>query len=309
MPVRGIRGQRIATVATAQRGMVAHWQLLEIGISSSSISRMLAAGSLHRVHRGVYAVGHVAEATLAPETAALLACGEGAALSHRTAAALWGMLPPINPDAPVDVTLLQGRWGRRPGIRFHRTRQLDPPDVRTLDRLPVTSPARTLIDIATGLSDRELERALDEGFVRRIVRTGEIEQTIARNRTRPGARRLQTLLGRRGSTTITRSEAEERFLALIRAAEVARPRINVRLDGYEVDFLWRERRLVVEVDGYTYHSSRSAFERDRRKDAVLRAAGFDVIRVTWRQMEDEPLAVIARLAQALARAGPRATAT
>lgn len=306
--VRGTRDQRIATVATAQRGLIARWQLLDIGISSRSITRLLAVGSLHRVHRGVYAVGHVAAVSLSREAAAVLACRHGAALSHRTAASLWRLCPPIDAAASVDVTVDRSRSGRRPGIRFHRTRHLDPRDIRTLDRLPLTSPARTLLDIAPLLNDRELERAFDEGLVRRIVRTRDIADVIGRHKRNPGAARLAKLLGRRGSPTITRSQAEERFLALIRAAEVDSPRINVRLHGYEVDFLWRERRLVVEVDGYTYHSSRSAFERDRRKDAVLRAAGFDVIRVTWLQMQDEPYAVISRLAQALARAEPRAAA-
>ena len=165
----------------------------------------------------------------------------------------------------------------------------------------MTSPARTLRDIAGTVTMRELERAVDEALVRRIVRLQQLRAAVAGDKGRRGGPILAALLEHRGNTTITRSQAEERMLEIVRAAGFPPPETNVRISGYEVDFLWRPQRLVVEIDGYTYHSTRSAFERDRAKDAALAAAGYLVIRITWLQMEHEPYVVVVHLAQALAR--------
>jgi very-short-patch-repair endonuclease len=155
---------------------------------------------------------------------------------------------------------------------------------------------------------REVERALDEGIVRRILRISDVEDVLSRASGLRGAPLLAGILEQRRGPTATRSEAEERFLSLIRDALLPAPEVNVSIHGYEVDFLWRKQRLVVEVDGYAYHGNRSAFERDRRKDAQLRAAGLSGMRVTWRQMQDEPYALIAHVAQALVWAEARAAA-
>lgn len=192
-----------------------------------------------------------------------------------------------------------------PGVRVHRTRLLTAREVRLSQGLPVTSPARTLLDIAELVSERELERALDEGLVSRVVRVGEVTDVLSRAVGRRGAPLLAAVLDRRSGPTVTRSEAEERMLGLIRAAQLPPPEVNVRVHGFEIDFLWREQEVVVEVDGYRYHGGRSAFERDRAKAATLTAAGLQVMRVTWLQREEESHAVIARLAQALLRADVR----
>jgi very-short-patch-repair endonuclease len=298
--VSGRRDERIAAVAELQRGVVTRYQLRALGVTDDVIDGMVSGGRLRRLHRAVYAVGHTALPELGAETAAVLTCGNGALLSHASAAALW-KLRPHDPGAKVDV-IVAGRKVVRPAIRTHRTRHLAPQDVRIRHRLPVTSPARTLLDIAEIVTERELERALDEALTTRIVRRSQIAEVLGRAHGRKGAPILRALIDRAHGPTVTRSEAEERFLALVRRAGLPTPDVNARIQGYEVDFLWRAHRVVVEVDGYRYHSSRSAFERDSAKGATLAAAGLTLLRVTWRQMENASHAVVARVAGALARA-------
>lgn len=299
--VSGAREHRIAAIAAFQRGRVAWRQLVQAGITGGVVERLVQRSRLHREHRGVYAVGHRAPIPLAAETAALLACSEGAVLSHRAAGALWGFVPPSDRE-PVHI-LTFGQCGAHPhGTKLHRTTHLLPRDVRIHRGLPVTSPARTLFDLAGELDDRGLERAVGEAFVQRLVRASQIEEVIDRIPGRRGSAQLRSLISGRPNA-VTRSQAEERFLELVRAAGLPGPRVNARILGFELDFAWVEQQLAVEIDGYRFHSSRSAFERDRRRDAILSAAGWRVVRVTWLQMEHEPLAVIARLAQALAQTG------
>ena len=279
-------------------------QLIAAGIPRDAIRRRVSAGYLLRLHRGVYAVGHRSDIALGPETAALLACRDGALLSHHSAAALWGLRPPGSGDGLMHITVLGTGTAQIDGAKVHRTRILDAKDVRIHERLPVTSPARTLLDIAELITPRELERAFDEALITHAARRAQISELLARATGRPGRPRLQALLARQTGTTRTRSEAEERFLALIRSAELPEPDVNARVHGYEVDFRWRAAQLVVEIDGFAFHAGRPAFERDRQKDARLQASGLTTMRVTWLQIEDEPYAVIARVAQALAlRAG------
>jgi very-short-patch-repair endonuclease len=304
MRVFGLRDERIAMIAGAQRGRVSRTQLIAAGIHRDAILRRLAAGYLIRLHCGVYAVGHRSEVPLGRETAALLVCRDGAVLSHHTAAELWGLRPPGSGDGLVHVTLRGNGTTRVPTVKVHRTRLLDAQDVGIRERLPVTSPARTLVDEAELLTSRELERALDEALVTRVVRPAQISELLGRAHGRAGGPLLRAFLSRQTGTTRTRSEAEELFIALLRSARLPEPQVNTRVHGYEVDFLWRSARLVVEIDGYKFHSSRAAFERDRQKDAQLQASGLATMRVTWLQMEDEPYAVIARLARALASRDP-----
>jgi len=186
----------------------------------------------------------------------------------------------------------------RPGIQIHRVASIGPTELRTRFGIPLTSPARTLLDLAA-TSTNELEQALAEGYAKHLVRRTELTALLANHPRHRGARRLRALT--ETGPALTRSEAERRFLALIRKAQLPRPEVNVRLGPYLLDFLWRRQRLVVEVDGFAFHSSRDAFERDRKRDADLVAHGFRVIRITWRQLVREPEALLARLAQALAR--------
>jgi very-short-patch-repair endonuclease len=266
--------------AAMQHGCVTTAQLAAAGVDRGEIGRGLAEGWLRRRHRGVYLLGPV-ESPLARYAAALLALGADAAVSHSDAAALNELLPPAAGDVHVTTTR---RARRRQGIRVHLTIALPQSDVRLLHHLRVTSPERTLRDLAK-TRHADLERATAEAQARRLVT----------------ARQLQAILGTH-DPAFTRSEAERRLLALVRAANLPAPRTNARLGRYEVDFLWPEHRLIVEVDGFAFHASRAAFERDRARDAELSARGYRVIRVTWRQLQAEPHAVVARLAAALAHA-------
>jgi very-short-patch-repair endonuclease len=290
------RDRRIAALAARQRGLLTRKQLLEIGLTPEAIDHWLRSARLHRLYRGVYLLGHAGVTEGARELGAVLACGTGAVVSHRSAAGLWRLLAATG---DVEVTVAGRDCRSRPGIRVHRVSALDPRDIRKLGGTPITSPARTILDLAAVVRPRELEQALAEAYARRLARRSELVSLLARRLSRPGTRALRALLDD-GTPALTRSQAEERLLALIRAAELPAPETNIRIRRHEVDFLWREQRLVVEVDGFAFHSSRSAFERDRRRDAELGTLGFRVMRVTWRQIVNGPEALIARLAKALA---------
>lgn len=235
---------------------------------------------------------------LGPEAlalAAVLACGGGAILSHLSAAVFWGLV--VATSTPIHV-LRAGSHRRGPaGVCLHRAVRIEPSEVRDLRGVPITSPARTLLDLAATLVDEGvLERAIDAARARRLVTAGELTR-VSRGR-RPGVARMRAALA--DGPTFVRSEAERRLLAVIRAAGLPRPRTNVRVAGFEVDAHWSAARLVVEVDGYAFHSGREAFERDRLRDQRLQAAGCVVLRFTWRQLTERPEAVAATLGAALA---------
>jgi very-short-patch-repair endonuclease len=236
-------------------------------------------------------------------TAAVDACGADALLSHFAAAELWGLMRRQN--GPIDVTVV----GRNPGtkgdgVRVHRTIRLDSRDVRTIQGVRVTSPARTLLDLAALVPDEQLEDLIAQARVQRLVTERAIHVVSDVYKTRPGAGRLRALTERELGTGYTRSRAERLLVKLIRQAQLPIPRTNVRLHGLEVDALWPEYRLVVEVDSFRFHGDRAAFERDRARDAKLVAAGYRVIRVTWRQLTEQPLTVVARIARALGAPEP-----
>jgi very-short-patch-repair endonuclease/predicted transcriptional regulator of viral defense system len=306
--VSGTPDQRIGAVADAQRGRISWGQLIAIGMTPRMIRTRVASGQLRPVHRGVYAVGHAAEVELGEETAALLAFGPDAVLTHDSAAALRGMIQ-YRPEV-VDVTILGARYARsRPGIRVHRSLTLTEADVTTRKRLPVTTAARTLLDFAETHTAREIERALDEALDQRIVSRTKVQEILDRaGRGRRGTKILASLTAQRRPSTLTRSQPEEDLLGMLRAAGVATPQANAPLHGFIADFLWRQERVVVEVDGYQWHSSRSAFKRDRLKDQVLRDHGYIVLRFTSDQLKEEPLAVIARIVRAITERAPRPAA-
>jgi very-short-patch-repair endonuclease len=263
----------------------------------------LQAGRLYPKHPGVYAlVGPAALPPLAMERAALLACGEQAYLSHGSAAAIWGFRD--RPPSKVDITVLGRKSGRQPaGITIHRTRHLAQIDKRLHNGLRIVSPARTLLDIASELDGRELERALDEALATGKTHLGAVRAVLRDYPRRPGAARLRALASPARSLTMTRSECEERFLELVRKADLPRPEVNARVGRFEVDFCWRRWRVIVEIDGYPFHSSQAALERDHRRDAVLQQMGFFVIRVLGRELLMAPERVLVRLAGALALRG------
>lgn len=288
---------RVANVAGEQRGLITWRQLIDAGVSRSAASRRIANGRLHRVHRGVFLVGHPIAPPLAPELAALLVNGPDSVLSHHTAARLWGLRPASHAD-PIDVTLIGRCPSRRPGIRAHRTARLDRVDVRQRHGLALTSPARTIVDLAAHVSPRELERVLADAAACRLASGAEVRAAFARAPRRRGAPALRKLVA--ATPKLTRSEAERDFLGLIRSARLPEPQTNVRLGRFEVDCLWRAEGLVVEIDGFTHHSGARAYDRDRVRDDELEAAGYRVRRVTYSQIRDDPYATVARVARALA---------
>jgi very-short-patch-repair endonuclease len=268
------------------------------GIAPGAIKRRVAARRLQPLWRGVYSFGHRELTIEGRHIAAVLACGRGAFLSLRSAAGSWDMLPMW--EGPVDVTVAT-KAGRvqRPGIRLHLVRRLDSRDVTVRNGIPITTPAKTLVDLNAAVPDRVVERAFEQAQIRRLLPPGAIEDALERavGRKTRTLRRLIALEQR--AATITRSELEERFLALVRRAGLPEPEVNARLAGYEVDFLWREKLRVIEVDGHAYHSTRQATSRDRRKDDDLEAAGYRVTRFTADQILHDPEDTLARAARAL----------
>jgi very-short-patch-repair endonuclease len=289
----------IAGLAARQHGVVARRQLLRAGLTARQVNVRLANGRLHEVHRGVYLVGHAVPTTHGRDMAALLACGRSATLSHRSAAALWELLA-YPATAPAFVTVPPGRSAGRPGVRVYRA-AVPERDIRWRARMPLTSPPRTILDLAADLDSTELERVVAEAGYRKLASERELRQQLARNRGKRGNARLRGILGLTGGARFTRSAAERRMLRLLRRAGLVGYETNARIHGYEVDVLWRSLDFAVEIDGYDAHSGRLAFERDRLKLATLKSRGVDVMSVTPRQLRDDPDGVHARLLGALRR--------
>lgn len=298
MQVVGHGDREVARVASGQKGMITRGQLFDAGLGRGAIEHRLRNGRLHPYPpgAGVYLVGHSSTEPLSAEMAAVLRFGGHAVLSHRTAAAVWGFA-----DPPHDVTLTTatGRQSSRSGVRVFRVVSLDSRDLRRAYGLPLTAPARTLLDVARHVSAGELERMVAEARVRGLASDRELRAAIGRAPQRKGVAALRSQLESERGPAFTRSEAERKLLSMIEAAGLPSPLVNSRVHGIEVDLLWPASKLVVEIDGYAFHSTRRAFERDRRRDQVLVGSGMRVIRVTWLQLVDEPLAVIASIAPAV----------
>ena len=288
----------IAEVAARQWGVVTLRQLEDRGLERGAIEHRLATRRLQRLWRGVYAFGHQELTRQGRLIAAVFACGRGARLSHMTAAVEWEML--LREGGALDVTV-PTRSGRRPrpGIRIHSVRRLHPDDVTLKDGIPIATPARTLIDLNAVASDRLIERAFEQAQIRGLLPRGALEAALERANGRK-TRMLKSLIAReRRLATITRSELEERFLALVRRGGLPEPEVNVRLAGYEVDFLWRRESRVIEVDGHAFHRTRRATTRDRRKDDDLETAGYRVTRFTADQILHDPRDTLARAKRAV----------
>jgi uncharacterized protein DUF559/putative AbiEi antitoxin of type IV toxin-antitoxin system len=284
----------MAELAERQSGVVARWQLVALGISEHAIDRRVAGKRLLPIHRGVYAVGHSSLRLHGRWTAAVLACGRRAVLSHRDAAALWGIRGTAR--AKIDVTAPGRTRSGLPGIDLHLVRRLAAEDRTIHERVPVTTVARTLFDLAEVLPPPALEGAFDEANSRDLFDLKALEGVMRRNPGRRAHRPLRALIPRLSETPqITRSVLERCFLHLCREAGIPMPTMNAWIAGYEVDALWAGRRLVVELDGFAFHRTRSAFERDRVKAEALQLAGFTVLRFTYRRLLDDPGGVIRTL--------------
>lgn len=286
----------VAALAIVQHGPVSVAQLRAAGLRDDAIKHRVRRGRLHRVHRGVYAVGHPRLDARGRLWAALLACGgPGHAVAClRSAAAWWDLLP--EPKRPDVATLRNSR--STAAIRVHRLRDLKASDLTTQpDGLRLTTPTRTLIDLAAILTRHRLERVCHRAEMLRLLDTTALGAT----RSRPGAANLRaaltTLAGH--DPDITRSDLEERFLALVAHAGLPRPRVNARVNGYEVDFWWPEHRLVVEVDGAGAHLTPTAFQADRGRTNALTLDGVTVLRFTYADVTARRRHVATQVSRAL----------
>jgi predicted transcriptional regulator of viral defense system len=292
---------RIAEVARDQHGLITLEQLEEIGISASSVRSRVETGSLHLVRVGVYAVGYRALSREQELMAAVLACGPGAALSHRSAVELWGLIK--DPGGGIDITA-PNRRGRAPkGIRAHRDGSLTFADRTTVRGIPCTTVARALVDFAAVASIWELRKAISEAEVLRILDHRAVRALIRRCRGRRGIARLRMVMDEiRPETKRTRSEMEREFLRLCERAGLPFPEVNVplRVGGrvQKPDFLWRDVGLILEADSRTYHDTDSAFQVDRKREQRFQLAGWHVSHCTWEQIFQEP-AVLGEIVRGL----------
>jgi very-short-patch-repair endonuclease len=279
----------IMELARRQHGVVGRAQLRALGLGDDAVDWQVKRRRLHRVHHGIYVIGYPAPTRTGHFMAAVLACGGQAALSHFSAAVLWGML---GRDGKIHVTAPTGR--KRPGLVVHRA-PLPAEDVTKRAGIPVTKPARTLIDLADVAPRRTLERAIDEAEFLRLDCTG-----LAPRHGRRGSGALSSVLAvHTAGSTRTRSELEEMFLALCDKHELPRPQVNFHIEGYECDFVWPEQRLIVETDGAAAHAGERRRMRDLERDAELVAAGWRVIRITYERLLREPERVAEQIARAL----------
>jgi len=297
----------LARMARRQHGVVSIRQLEgPLGFSERSVSRAVAAGRLHRVYRGVYAVGHTDLSPHGRCLAAVLAVGPGALLSYHSAGWLWGIW--WGSPEPFEVTAFVPRHHLAPrGVVRHRARNLIDEDRAIVVGIPVTSVARTLLDLAWKLRGDQLRRVLAAVEDLRLLDLDAIHAVIDRNRGHHGAKRLRYALAIYERPAYTRSEFERRFVAHLVDSGLARPATGWNEVGYELDVCWPELRLAIELDAYETHGTRDAFERDHDRDLALTMAGIETIRVSERQFRREPDEIAARVATLLARRNaPRA---
>jgi predicted transcriptional regulator of viral defense system/very-short-patch-repair endonuclease len=294
--------RELAELTGRQHGVVSIRQLLgPLGYSQPAVSRAAAAGRLHPLHQGVYAVGHVNLSLHGECLAAVLGGGPEALLSHYSAGWLWGLTN--HSPAPFHVTGPQARRAR-PTIRIHRSRTLAATDRRMHEGIPVTSVARTLLDQAALVPDRNLRRLLKRAEERKLIDLAAVRDVLGRNRGHHGARRLRLAIALYEPPPFTRSEFEARFFEAVRSAGLPTPRVNCNLAGMEVDLHWPDHRFVVELDLFETHGTRDSFEDDRLHQEHLLLEGVGVTRVTGPRFEREPDAVLARLGRLLAERTP-----
>jgi Protein of unknown function (DUF559) len=294
--------RRVARLAEKQHGVVARRQLESLGLARGWIEGRLRRGQLHAIHRGVFAVGHRLLAQKGRWMAAVLACGDGAVLSHRAAGQLLGIVP-LGGGWP-EVTRPRG-WRSQPGIVQHRS-PLSPDEVEAVAGIPATGLSRTLLDLASLLSRERMEGAMNEAEVLGLTDRISVHALLKRYPRKRGTTTLRSVLGdARKARGITRRELEARFAALLATTDFPTPHRNadVAVAGrfFEVDCLWRAQCLIVELDGGFVHGTWRTAERDRERDRLLQADGWRVVRLTWRQLRDDAPAVIADLRRLLRR--------
>jgi very-short-patch-repair endonuclease len=281
----------IARIAAQQHGVITAKQLATVGLGRPAVTERVGSGGLHRIHRGVYAVGHRGLSWHGRWMAAVLACGEGAVLSHGSAASLWGLLKPIEGPIHVSTPFTSGR-SRRRGIHLHRAPSLLPPSLAEPSPSPSYSPGRggrrgrLCTTHRDNIPTTTVPRTIED-----LRRTSYVPPHLIRRAIRQAELRGLRLDGI--ETDRSRSDLESAFLALFARHRIPPPEVNRKLGRWEVDFLWHAQRLVVEVDTWTYHRGSVAFQADHERDLDLRSAGYAVLRFTDKQLESEPERVAA----------------
>jgi predicted transcriptional regulator of viral defense system len=270
-------GHAIAALAAVQHGVVLVEQLRDLGLDADAIARRVAAGLLHRIHHGVYAVGHPRLTAKGRYFAAVSACGPRAALSHQAAAYLHDLRPR---PARIDVSAPRSRAGPAE-VRVHRSRMLDATQVTTIDNIPVTTIDRTLLDLAAVLDERQLARAVDRAERLELLNLLTLMPLLERARGRKGAKALRRALAAY-ELHHTREELEHRFRELIQEHALPMPQFNAIVAGHEVDAYWPDHDLVVELDSWSFHRTRADHERDMVRDADLELAGMHLSRIDWK---------------------------
>jgi predicted transcriptional regulator of viral defense system len=286
------RDGEIARICHVQHGLVTLRQLEEQGLTVQAVHERLLAGRLHRIHQGVYSLTPGVMTERGKFMAAVLACGPDAVLSHRSAAYLWGLIDKW--EEPLDVTA-PNRRGRSPdGVAAHRDGSVQPIDKTTLYGVPCTGVARTLLDFAAVAPDWEVRKAVAQAEILRILDKAKLRALLKRSRRRRGVARLRLILDTiHPQTKRTRSELERLFLEMCAKRPVPDPEVNVWLSApngrrYQADFLWREKKLIIEADSRRFHDTDSSFVSDRKRQQQLELAGWRVSRCTWEEVEHEP---------------------
>ncbi len=287
----------VAALAAAQHGVVSSQQLAYVGLSPSAIATRRRRGNVIPVHRGVVAVGHDGLTDLGRIAAAVLACGSGSLASNRASGFMLGGLELGR--GPIDISVEAAGRRSRPGIRVHQCRSLTRRDRRSRQRIPHTSPARTVLDVAESEGAEAAQQLLNHLRTRRWVSRDDFADLYRRTVGCRGWGPLLPLIREQG---YSRSQAEEAMKRLLAKAGLTKPLRNFRVHGHELDFWWPDLRLNVEIDGYGWHSARNDLNRDRARDIDLAAAGIQVVRITRDQLKFQPELVIARLAAAMALA-------
>ena len=286
-------------LAGGQHGIVKRKQVRDAGLSRREIERRVEAGWLVRQYDGVYAVGHTALTYHSHLIAAVYACGEEALASHRAGGKLWGVL---RGSQPIEVTAPRSREPKK-GFVLHRSRCIHPEDRAVIDNIPVTSLARTLVDLADVLPERRLADAVHEAEVRGLFDLKQVERVLERLPGRKGRHKLRRVLAAyRDVQPFTRSRGERLVWATCNQYGLDKPRVNAWVHGYEVDFYWPEAGLVLEFDGGAVHQTTKAFYEDRKRDRALAAKGIHVVRATGR---DEPAELAKQLLAILSIRTPR----
>lgn len=283
-------GPELARIASRQHGVITAAQLVGAGLSRAGVTRRVQRGDLHRVHFGVYRVGHVAPSVEADYLAAVLACGERAYLAGLAAAHLLRL---VRNRPPVPEVVVVGEH-RHPGLITHRMNTVPFAEVSVYRGIPVTTVPRTLVDLAPRLGFDELAAACHEADVLHGTAPGA---TLAIARGRPGAQKLRAILDGDHPTVLSR--LEKLFLAALAADVLPRPITNRPQGAHYVDCRWPGRRLTVELDSYRFHHTRHAWEQDRERERAARARGDEFRRYTWRDVAEEPAPMLADLRRLL----------